>query len=255
MTNARASRQARAKAAALRAEQARLEARRRGIQITAAIAAVMVAVLSVGVLVLYLQDEQEREEAAVTPTRLTDGQVQIGKASAPVTIRIYEDFYCPLCGEFERANSEQISDWIEDGTVKVQYHTLAIMDHVSPDSYSTRSAAAGAAVWDTTNSTVWRKFHDKLFEKEVQPEEGYAGLTDQQLIDYAIEAGAKADQIKPAITDQKFGTWVEKVTDQSSKDKVTGTPTALVNGKKLTSWSAADLKKMVDQAKSEKSKG
>jgi len=255
MTNARAAKRARARAAQLRAEQARQDARRRGIQITAAVAALLVAFLSVGVLFLYLQDEQDRAEAAATPARLTDGQIQIGKASAPVTVRVYEDFYCPLCGEFERTNSEQIAGWIEDGTIKIQYHTLAIMDHASPDEYSTRSAVTGAAVWDTTNSNVWRKFHDKLFEKEVQPEEGYAGLTDKQLIDYAVEAGAKKEDVEPAVTDRKFGKWVERITDRSSKDKVTGTPTVLVNGEKLTSWSAADLKKMVDKAKDAKSKG
>jgi protein-disulfide isomerase len=74
--------------------------------------------------------------------------------------------------------------------------------------------------------------HDLLYAN--QPEENSDGLSDSQLVDYAVQAGANRDAVQKCIDDQTFKTWVAKVTDQSSKDGVNGTPTAIVNGETLS---------------------
>jgi len=242
-------RTAREKSAALRAAQARKDIRRRNLLISAAVSAVLALVIGIGVLVLTMQDNEERSEPYATPRNLVDGQMVVGKKEAPVTIRIYEDFYCPLCGEFERLNSEQMQDWVKDGTVKVEYHVLSILDRLSPDKYPTRAANAAVAVWDSGDTETFLKFHDKLYEKDNQPEEGYAGHDDTQLIKWAVEAGAPEAEVRAAVEAEKFAKWTERVTDQSSKDGVTGTPTALVNGEKIGNWTPENLKAAVEKAK------
>jgi protein-disulfide isomerase len=251
MTNSpkKNARTAREKAAELRAAQARKDTRRRNLQITSAVAAVLALVIGSGVLLLTMRDNEERSEPFATPRNLTEGRMVVGKKDAPVTIQIYEDFYCPLCGDFERANSEQISDWVKDGTVKVEYNILSILDRLSPDKYPTRAADAAVAVWDSSDVDTFLKFHDKLYEEGVQPEEGYAGHDDAQLIKWAVEAGAPEAGVKAALEGKKFEKWTKQVTDQSSKDDVTGTPTTLVNGEKVGNWTPENLKAAVEKAK------
>ena len=54
--------------------------------------------------------------------------------------------------------------------------------------------------------------------------------------------------MRAAIKNLTYGDWVKKATDQASKDKVTGTPTVFVDGKKLADLSAAGLTAAVTAA-------
>jgi protein-disulfide isomerase len=112
--------------------------------------------------------------------------------------------------------------------VLFEYHVLNFLDDSSSTDYSTRAANALGVVLDASGPTVAKRFHDLLFEN--QPEEGSAGLSDAQLVDYAVQAGAAKSAVQPGIDDLAFKGWVNKVTDQASKDDVTATPTVLVDG-------------------------
>src|SRR5215212_8404790 len=97
MTNARTARTARDKAAELRADAARKEARRRSA-IALAIVTVVIALIA-GVFVLVQNGRQDAVNAtAVAPANLgANGSITVGEASAPVTLVAYEDFGCPAC--------------------------------------------------------------------------------------------------------------------------------------------------------------
>ena len=58
-----------------------------------------------------------------------------------------------------------------------------------------------------------------------------------------------APTVDAEIKDLTYGDWVKKVTDQASKDGVTGTPTVLVKGKVLADLSPAGLTAAVNAAK------
>ena len=66
---------------------------------------------------------------------------------------------------------------------------MAFLDRASTTNYSSRALDAAAAVVDTAPGS-FQAFHDLLYAN--QPEEGSAGLTDAQLLDYAVQAGAAA---------------------------------------------------------------
>jgi hypothetical protein len=42
-------------------------------------------------------------------------------------IRIYVDYLCPLCGEFDTTNSEQIANWVESGAATVEIHPVSVL--------------------------------------------------------------------------------------------------------------------------------
>jgi protein-disulfide isomerase len=229
MTSGSAGRENRqAKAAAMRAQAAKAEARRRQLIVGGAVLAVLVLVLGVFVLVQTSRRDSETANAA-TPANLGQkNSIVVGQASAPVTVVAYEDFICPACLQFEQADAAQLEAWVKAGTVKVEYRPVAILDRASTTKYSTRALNAVAAVVNSTPS-AFPAFHKALFAE--QPEEKGPGLTDQKLIDLAVAAGAPKAAITTAVKDLTYEAWTIRVTEEASKDGLAGTPRVLVNGK------------------------
>jgi protein-disulfide isomerase len=233
------------RAAAIRKEQERRERRRRSLVVTAVVVAVLAVVLGVGYVVQSNRDSSG--ESATAPAGAVSGLgIPAGKATAPVKVVVYEDFMCPFCGDFEAASRAAFADDIAAGKVRFEYRVLNFLDGASSTDYSTRAANALAVVMDTSGSAVAKKFHDLLFEN--QPEEGGAGLTDEQILDLAVQAGAEKSAVQPGMDDLEFEGWVDNVTDQASKDKVNATPTVVLDGKTLKSETTDGLVEDVQAA-------
>ena len=230
------SQAASARAAAIRKEQERKEARRRNLAIGAV---VVVILLIVGGIAFSLQSKKDSSgQTASAPAGVVDGYgIPAGKSSAPVKVVLYEDFMCPVCGQLEAASRTRFDEDIAAGKVQFQYQVLHFLDRSSSTKYSTRAANAIGVVLDTSGATAAKKFHDLLYEN--QPEEGSVGLSDSQLVKYAVQAGADESAVKPGINDLKFGKWVTNVADQASKANVNATPTAVIDGKPLTEQGTA----------------
>jgi len=193
--------------------------------------AVVVAVLIVAVTLFVVAQNKDTtgNAASQTPSNLTgDYNVTIGKSSAPDTIKLYEDFQCPICAEFEAQTGEQVQAAIADGKVKVDYHMVAFLDRSSTTDYSSRALNAAMAVLSTAGPEAFLKFHTLAYAN--QPEEGSAGVPDSTLIDWAVQAGADKSAVTPLINGNVYHQWVVNATDQMSKDGVNGTPTVFING-------------------------
>jgi protein-disulfide isomerase len=178
--------------------------------------------------------------AAEYPTSVSGVVITAGKA-APTTIDVYEDFLCPICGRFESNYKDKMSQAIADGKVQVRYHPVAILDRATtPPGYSTR--AANAAVCAAT-AGKFHGYHDALFAD--QPDEGSAGLTDEQLVAKGTELGLPAT-FGQCVTAGKYSKAIAAATLAASKDtavrgpKGFGTPTILVNGKRVEDWTNGD---------------
>jgi protein-disulfide isomerase len=220
-----------AKVAEMRRQQAAKE-RRRNIMIGVLVAAV-VALIVGGAVYLNSTRDTTGDTSAAVPSGLVDTQGFVrGQDSAPVHLIMYEDFMCPICGEFEKDQADFLAQQVAAENVQVEYRPIAILDGASNGTnYSTRSADAAACVLTDAGATAAGKMHDLLYAN--QPEENSDGLTDSQLADLAVQAGADRSKVQTCIDDQTYKGWVANVTDQSSKDGVTGTPTAVLNGNML----------------------
>ena len=195
--------------------------------------AVGVGVLAIVLVIGYIVQSGRDDTTVVgtAPAGAVGYAVPAGPSSAPVKVAVYEDFLCPYCGQFESESRAALEKQVEAGKVQVQYHVLHFLDPQTSTDYSSRAANALAVVLDAAGPEVAKKFHDALFEN--QPEEGSAGLSDSELVDYAVQAGATKADVQQGIEDRVFEQWVKNVGDQASKDGVNQTPTVLVNGKKL----------------------
>ncbi len=216
------------RAKALIQQQQRRERRRRAWIIGGVVLAVVVIVVAG----IYAQANRDKtgQAAAEVPGNLTSQfSVTVGKSSAPTTITLYEDLQCPVCRDFEAVTGDPVRAAIDAGKVKVDYHLVAFLDRASTTNYSSRALNAAMTVLDTTGPDAFLKYHTLLFDN--QPPEGSAGLTDQQLIDYAVKAGATRSAVTQPIKDDRYHQWVLNATNQMSLDHVTGTPTVYIDGK------------------------
>jgi protein-disulfide isomerase len=214
-------------AAAMREQQA-AERRRRFVIIGSVVAVLAI----IGGLTWFAISRGDTTGEAVTtsgPPANTDGYaVVVGDAAADTTLTFYEDPQCPACRDFEAQVSDAVDSGIADGTVKVEYHTVSFLDRVSTNEYSSRAANALYVVADQAGPDVFKAFHGLLFAN--QPAEGGPGPEDDQLVQWAVEAGADEDAVRPGIEDGEFDQFVVDATDQWSKDGFTSTPTVLVDG-------------------------
>jgi protein-disulfide isomerase len=210
----------------------REQQRRERVRNLSVVGAVVVAVLLVVGVLFFVQSNRDKtgQTASSTPGNLTGTySVTIGKASAPTTIKLYEDFQCPICQQFEAYTGPQVRAAIAAGKIKVDYHMVAFLDTHSLNAYSSRALNAAMAVLDTAGPDVFAKFHQLLYDN--QPGENTAGPSNQQLIDLAVQAGADKTAITAPIENNVYHQWVLNATDQMSKDGINGTPTVFINGK------------------------
>ncbi|MEO6199698.1 MAG: thioredoxin domain-containing protein [Cryobacterium sp.] len=154
-------------------------------------------------------------------------------------IRIYVDYLCPFCGEFEATNSEQIAQWVDTGAATVEIHPVSILTSKSAGSqYSLRAANAAACVANYSPNDFYA-FNAALFKD--QPQEGTTGRSDAEIKKLVTSSGvtSRVGDIASCIDDVEYKSWVLAATDRAltgpipnaSIAKVKGTPTVLVNGK------------------------
>lgn len=248
------ARNAAKRAAAIRKEQEVRERRRRTITVTVVVLVALSALLGIGYAVQSSRDSTG--QVATPPTGVVEKYAApFGAANAPVSISIYEDFMCPFCGDFEAASRSTLQTYVDQGDVRVQYHVLSFLDRASNGTdYSTRAMNALGVVLDTSGPEVAKTFHDLLFDN--QPAEGSDGLSDTELIDFAVQAGATKSDVAGPIESLTFDQWVQNATDTASKDGVSTTPTVLVDGVQLNFETIdellAEVKKAVDSSLSER---
>jgi len=232
------ARRAAERAAAIRKEQEAKERRRRTLTVTVVVLVVLTVLLGIGYAV---QSSRDTTGQVATPP---DGVVEkyafpFGDPTAPVKVAVYEDFMCPFCGQFEAVSKDMLERYVDQGDVEVRYHVISFLDGSSNTDYSTRAANAAGVVLDTTGPEAAKKFHDLLYAN--QPEEGSDGLSDDQLIEFAVEAGAQESDVRQPIEDLKFEQWVKNATEESSKQDVATTPTVMVDGESVDFETLDDL--------------
>ncbi|MGH3859947.1 DsbA family protein [Actinokineospora sp.] len=173
------------------------------------------------------------------PVKRDGGVVEVGKDGAKATLDIYEDFLCPACAVFEEGFGPKIEEKVKDGTLKVRFHMLNLLNNRSdPEGYSTDSANAGLLAADEGK---FLSFHKSLFKD--QPAEGARGWTKDQLIELGKAVGVTSQAFVDGVRSGKYDSLVTEEYQKARSDEALqqefngqkgfGTPTMASGGKAI----------------------
>jgi protein-disulfide isomerase len=160
------------------------------------------------------------------PTDLADAMT-LGSAGAPVTIELYEDYQCPICGQF--VNTELwrlVNDFVRPGLVRITTHDIAILDQGTDES----EAAATAARCANDQSKYW-SFHDWIYANQAGENEG--GFATDRLEAIALAAGLDSSTYEACMAAGTERTTIQQTTQAAVAAGFTQTPTLVINGQKF----------------------
>lgn len=159
----------------------------------------------------------------------------LGREDAPVTIVEFADFQCPYCvREFPKIE-RVLEKYPDDVRVVFKHYPLGFHKEAKP-----AHAAAELAKLEGGNEAFW-KMHDMIMANpknlEISDLRGYAESLNLDLVKFDEVIG---DQ---AAIDELLGTDLA----EAKKCKVTGTPTVMINGLKLTGRSVQEYDTRIEQ--------
>lgn len=213
-----------------------------GMLITVA-ALIAVAVVVLGGVVWFSQQGGESNPVTFGETQdelieITEtGTIVVGEEGPPV-VQIWEDFNCPACASFEGQNGERLSEAVQAGDLKVEFHSLDFQNRASSSGeYSTRAIAAIQCV--AAKDTLPAFFDVKNAFYANQPAGGAEHMP-RDLAGIAETAGANADAVE-CIGNVETNGGMEKAEDSADHaDRairdVTGsvsTPTVAFEGEQV----------------------
>ena len=187
---------------------------------------VAVAIVVAALLAVLSQLGGSRGSSAEDVGKLYSGIPQngttLGKTSAPVTIYLYEDFQCPVCGQFSRETFPEVVDRsVRSGEVKVVSEPLTF---IGSDSVLAARAALAAA----EQNRYW-PYASLLFENQQQENSGY--VTDAFLKSLAQEtSGLNTEKWSADLKGSSFTKELEAAQAKAQSSGVDATPTLVISG-------------------------
>ncbi|MDN5668042.1 MAG: DsbA family protein [Renibacterium salmoninarum] len=167
-----------------------------------------------------------------SPTAVIDPE-QIGiKATPvgqPVQVVVYLDFICEFCKAFEQTNASVLKQFQDAGQITLEYRPAGLLDGASTTNYSSRASNVAACVADQAPDK-YLDFVAALYQN--QPAEGGTGLSNDQLKQYAKDAGANVDS---CVDNATYRPMIQYVTGQAQAHGITSTPTIFVDGQSYRS--------------------
>jgi protein-disulfide isomerase len=222
------------RAAAVLREKQRRERRRQLLTVVGVVVAVVLVIG--GGFFINSQRDTSKDVAASVPDSGSGFGLTIGDASAPHQVIVYEDFLCPICGEFEKAGSEQLTALADAGKVQIEYRPFVLLSRLGP--YSSRSTMIWGLVLKQDGPEVAKKYHDLLFANQPSEEGPFPGK--DELITLAGQAGADVAQLQAGIDSGAGIDFPVDATKQAQDLGVDSTPTVYLDGTLFTDYRTPD---------------
>lgn len=156
---------------------------------------------------------------------ISEQDMSIGKADAPVTVVEYASVACPGCAKFNNENWAQIKkDYIDTG--KARWVTKEMLTH---------NASWAAAGFLTARCLGPDKYFDAIDAMyKAQPEIDASGDVKGGLLKIAKSFGMSEKDFEACISNEAALTaMADRIEKGAAADKINSTPTFIINGKEL----------------------
>lgn len=141
----------------------------------------------------------------------------LGKPDAPVTLTVLSDFSCPMCTSWGTETLTKLQQYVDDGTLKIQWHNMVIF----ADQYQSDMAAKGA---------IAAMKQDKLWDfvraaYESAPEGEHPTYDENKVIQIAQSVGiTDLGRFKSDMNAPETQATISEETDSAHSVGVNGTP-------------------------------
>lgn len=162
------------------------------------------------------------------PAALIDGAT-IGKADAPVTLEVYEDFQCPICARYSlTVEPDLVASYVVPGTLRIVHRDIAILGDRTPNDES-KIASVGASC-ATDQGRYWNYAH---WIYANQDGENNGGFARDRLTSIAQAAGVDISGFPACLDDSARVVAVATATGDAGNLGINATPTMAINGQLL----------------------
>jgi protein-disulfide isomerase len=170
----------------------------------------------------------------------TNGYV-LGRATAPVTIDLYEDFQCPACRRWgESIFPTLAANELASGEAKLVFHNFPF---IGPESMIAARAAHAAV----RQGQFWDLWH-ALYAN--QGPENAGTITTVGITDVAAGLGMDRARFSADMASSGAGMAIDASVADAHRLNVDSTPTLVVNGQKMVGASYAELAATIANAAS-----
>lgn len=168
----------------------------------------------------------ENLEVVASPALKADAKreaPEVNRDELPIDISVYVDYMCPGCGNFEQTYGQILENYVGSGDVQLRIFPLNFLDSQSAGTkYSTRAANAFGCMVEQQPNTAFA-FHNALLSAEVQPAEGTAALTDEELLAQVEATGGNVNpELKRCVTDRRFASFFTQNTKSATETGLLG---------------------------------
>jgi len=162
------------------------------------------------------------------PAQLMDGSA-IGRADAPVTLEVWEDFQCPVCARHSlEVEPVLVGTYVRDGLLRIVHRDLAFLGSGGADDESV--LAASGAVCANRQGAYWAYSH-RVYAN--QDGENAGGFRPERLRSIAEAAGVDVTDWDSCVSDAAVRQEVADSTARGLGQGVNSTPTMYLNGTRL----------------------
>ena len=171
-----------------------------------------------------------------------DEQPMLGDPDAPATIAAFEDFKCPVCRRFEEEVFPRVEREIID-TGKAKMHFINFQ-FLGPD--STTAGIASECAYRQSEEAFW-DYKTIIYRSQGPESEEWA--TPGRLVELAgYGPDLDTEALATCIEERRYEDEVQQDGERARAAGATGTPTVLVNGEQLESWTFESIEAAVNAA-------
>ncbi len=169
-----------------------------------------------------------QDPATAYPAALLDGTA-IGKADAPVTMEVYEDYQCPYCGQYSLdVEPVLVSQYVTPGTLRIVHNDIGILGRGGPDDESVLTARG--AFCANEQGKYWDYAH---WVYANQDGENAGGFRRERLTAIAEAAGIEPVAFSACLDGAAATAAVDQANAEATALGINSTPTMYVNGKRI----------------------
>jgi protein-disulfide isomerase len=182
---------------------------------------------------LDITDARELYDRA-TPKRL-------GDESAPNRVVVFSDFQCPACAAFALAERPKIMPWVERGEAQYIAYDFPLGVNFVHGFLASRAArcAGDQPLAGTADGTAFWPYHDRLYQQ--QPVWSAERSAENLFIDYARELGMDGRAFEQCLRSDRHAEVVTANRMVGDQLGVRGTPTVMVNNRRVGGRTIGDM--------------